>query len=53
MKQTMRYISVVALLMCSMMTWADDRVFIVAPTNGTVTVDNANPTGATTPTPSR
>lgn len=50
MKQTMRYISVVALLMCSMMTWADDRVFIVAPTNGTVTVDNANPTGATTVT---
>ena len=50
MKQTMRYISVVALLMCSMMTWADDRVYIVAPTNGTVTVDNANPTGATTVT---
>ena len=41
----MRYISVVALLMCSMITWADDRVIIVAPTNGTVTVDNANPTG--------
>ena len=50
MKQTMRYISVVALLMCSMITWADDRVVIVAPTNGTVTVDNANPTGTATVT---
>lgn len=46
MKQTMRYISVIALLMTSIMAWADDRVVIVAPSNGTVTVDNANPTGA-------
>ena len=37
MKQMMRYISVVALLMCSMMTWAADRVEIVTPKNGTVT----------------
>lgn len=50
MKQTMRNLSVLALLMCSMMAWADDRVVIVAPTNGTVTVDNANPTGAATVT---
>lgn len=50
MKQTMRYISVIALLMTSIMAWADDRVMIVAPSNGTVTVDNANPTGAVTVT---
>ena len=50
MKQTMRILSVLALLMCSMIAWADDRVIIVAPTNGTVTVDNANPTGAATVT---
>ena len=50
MKQTMRYISVIALLMTSIMAWADDRVVIVAPSNGTVTVDNANPTGAATVT---
>jgi hypothetical protein len=50
MKQTMRNFSVLALLMCSMITWADDRVIIVAPTNGTVSVDNANPTGAATVT---
>lgn len=50
MKQTMRYISVIALLMTNIMAWADDRVVIVAPSNGTVTVDNANPTGAVTVT---
>ena len=50
MKQMMRYISVVALLMCSMMTWAADRVVIVTPKNGTVTVDKANPTGNATVT---
>lgn len=50
MKQTMRLILVLMLLVCSMTAWADDRVYIVAPTNGTVSVDNANPTGAATVT---
>lgn len=50
MKQTMRYMIVIALLLSSMMTWADDRVVIVAPTNGTVAVDKANPTGTVTVT---
>ena len=50
MKQTMRYISVIALLMTSIMAWADNRVVIVTPSNGTVTVDNANPTGTATVT---
>ena len=50
MKQTMRLISVLMLLVCSMTAWADDRVYIVAPTNGTVTVDDANPTGTATVT---
>ena len=50
MKQTMRLILVLMLLVCSMTAWADDRVYIVAPTNGTVTVDNTNPTGTATVT---
>ena len=50
MKQTMRYISVLALLMCNLMTWADDKVVIVAPSNGTVTANNVNPAASATVT---
>ena len=50
MKQTMRYISMIILLLSSIMAWADDRVVIVAPTNGTIAVDKANPTGTVTVT---
>lgn len=50
MKQTMRYISMIVLLLSSIMAWADDRVVIVAPTNGTIAVDKANPTGTVTVT---
>ena len=50
MKQTVRYMTFIVLLMSSMIAWADNRVIIVAPTNGTVTIDNANPVGTATVT---
>lgn len=50
MKQTMRYLSILMMLVCSIATWADDRVVIVTPENGTVKPDNANPKGTVTVT---
>ena len=50
MKQTMRYISVLALLMCSVMGWADNTIDIVAPANGTVTANDLEAAASTTVT---
>ena len=48
MKQILRYFVLFTLVLVSIKTSADDRVVIASLTNGTITVDNANPTGAAT-----
>jgi hypothetical protein len=50
MKQILRYFVLFTLVLVSIKASADDRVVIASLTNGTITVDNANPTGAATVT---
>ena len=50
MKQILRYFVLFTLVLMSIKASADDRVVIASLTNGTITVDNANPTGAATVT---